>query len=465
MIVSREVFASVVRYLSQFGRAESPVLFTPIVNGDQVLASIDCNGVYAQYSFAPSQPLKERFACRYSVLHSIADVADDDDIFYRKASTALFSCGDAEYRVPYVSINTIHERPDFITEQNFRWDGSSFVQLLTLMSESVAEEDRDGCLDCVKFELRSSGIGFQMDNAKGELREYQRQGSRIVVASDRKIMTVWHESDVKCDYDASLLIDRRNIPQILATCESQQPVDVRIGVSQFTVQCGRRLAVFGLRSGVYPKGWLAAWKSTKDTPIAGTVSIDRHQLGVAVKQTVAGLTKDDSKAVTLATSYGRMMMSAASDDDRGVSDVAVPSAKVNGRFGPVGIHAAYLELISKHWPDREVSLSSQSGKGSNRPVQVASETKQLTAIVVPMEIDLGHATTMFEHITVYGSDETYEPNKAAKATKHLPGDWNRVEVMRKRLESAQDLWHKDDPVIEIEATELDKMVGRGRVSE
>lgn len=57
---------------------------------------------------------------------------------------------------------------------------------------------------------------------------------------------------------------------------------------------------------------------------------------------------------------------------------------------------------------------------------------------------------LIAHITAFGNDHSYSPRKEPTPTDTDPGP-DRVEVYAQRLLRGEDLWHDDDPVIDMES--------------
>ena len=51
---------------------------------------------------------------------------------------------------------------------------------------------------------------------------------------------------------------------------------------------------------------------------------------------------------------------------------------------------------------------------------------------------------VFRHILEYGNDEDFVPAPAKEPTDHAAGTFARIEVLRKRLEAGEHIWHPDD---------------------
>ena len=54
---------------------------------------------------------------------------------------------------------------------------------------------------------------------------------------------------------------------------------------------------------------------------------------------------------------------------------------------------------------------------------------------------------VFEFIMVYGDESRFRPKLPAKPTKHRPGSAEKVEVLRRRVEAGESLWHPDDETV------------------
>lgn len=56
---------------------------------------------------------------------------------------------------------------------------------------------------------------------------------------------------------------------------------------------------------------------------------------------------------------------------------------------------------------------------------------------------------LLEHIAAFGQDHNFAPRKKPQPTDLEPGP-DRVEVLAQRILNGEDLWHPDDPVIDLE---------------
>lgn len=62
-----------------------------------------------------------------------------------------------------------------------------------------------------------------------------------------------------------------------------------------------------------------------------------------------------------------------------------------------------------------------------------------------LEFGLEEATGLLEHVAVFQTDHGFEPTcMNYRPTKYCPGEPGKVEVLRRRLENSQPLWHPDD---------------------
>lgn len=52
--------------------------------------------------------------------------------------------------------------------------------------------------------------------------------------------------------------------------------------------------------------------------------------------------------------------------------------------------------------------------------------------------------TIFEAIRKYGHDEDYEPLSECLPTAARPGSIEKIDILAKRLEAGQELWHEGD---------------------
>ncbi|MEM1225983.1 MAG: hypothetical protein AAGJ40_09800 [Planctomycetota bacterium] len=374
MEITHERFAGVVGYLSTFANRHTPIMFTP-VNDTQVIASVNEDGIYAEYAFEPSSALVQRFATRLDVLKQIAAVTDGGMVQYTHGSQAVFSLESmggtrstrSDWWIPFVDYTDFAGRPEFEHEGRIDWDGS-FARWLQIAKQSTLSADSQGCLDCVLIDTR---IVNSSEDASGNKKP---QCKRFIVSTDRHVMQVYQDTVEDTGRKGSVLIEGRHVPKVVATCESGSRVEIRVGLNHFSVQCGRRSAVFNRRTGIFPK-WREVYKQVMRDEPAGEVVVDRHYLGAAVRQ--AGVAGD---AIRITTHDDGLTIASAFDDCRSAVDVEVPHY---GSFGPITIRNSYLKQITSHWPADSLSIESRS---SRQPIVVRSpQEKRFTSMYQLME--------------------------------------------------------------------------------
>lgn len=54
---------------------------------------------------------------------------------------------------------------------------------------------------------------------------------------------------------------------------------------------------------------------------------------------------------------------------------------------------------------------------------------------------------LFKEIEVAGADDDFEPTKTPTPTEALAGSKEKIEILRKRLEDGEEMWHDDDPAM------------------
>lgn len=374
--VNRDRFAQVIKYLSGFSTQETNVLFTPKPDG-QVLASVDAGESYAQYIFDVDEPLQERFSTRLYILRRISEVAGEGDIVYRLGSQTIWTSDGAKWRVPPVILKSIKPREPWVPVQWIYWD-NSLLKWLGIMRQSTMQRVRSGSLDSVLISTQANSE-LVKNQETGETRIKNRTSYRVIVASDMATMVTYEEKDIDCDHTASLLIDRHIIPQFIATCESGSRIEIKIGVSQFSVTCGRRMATFGLRNGIYPK-WQDVVKDARERDSKGSAKIDRLALGGVIRQ--AGVASSALKVSSHQTLSSQALQLVSAHDDQERSDQTL-NTSVDGRFGPIILSTNHLKRLANHWPADELSLEYQ---GKDHAIVVRSEeTPHLMGLINPMK--------------------------------------------------------------------------------
>lgn len=375
MIVGQERIAAVLSYLIGFGDADSSVLFTPV--GGRVIASVDDDrhGIYATCVFEPRQPLAERFGVNLRLLHAIATVMDEGgELSYTQGSNAIFIAGDCRWCFPYYSLAAWRPQPEVQPDSWIEWD-RSFAPLLKIFSQSVAKEDTSGCLDCVMIDTHASyfstrAIKQPVDDTETQEEQVFRGGHRTMVSSDKRVMTIFREGDIDYPHTANLLIERRHIPQIIATCESGAKVEIRIGLNHYSVQCGRRMATFGIRRGVYPKSWNAIFDASRRRDTEGTALMTRKQLSTAVRQSLGDTMRVERKDESVWFTDGES------------SEIRHDGIESSGTFGPVTLRKEYLGRLCGVWPADELAIDY---RGTNQFVKVSSNAaKGLTTVIMPV---------------------------------------------------------------------------------
>ena len=395
MILSGSQFQSVMRYLSGFRQSYSAVVFTPV--GEMVVASVD-NRTPAgelvscgEYMFTPKKPLKERFIVRMDMMESVAKVLSDSsqDLEYRKESSAAIVSQHAKWHTPYYSLDCIPDRPEVRPHTKFVWD-HGFAETLKAVSHSCVSHEDASCLDCVMLFCLGAIERQKFSKVKEKISAHVKPGKRVMVASDRKTMAIYEDEEYDCFVKKAglqddtrqpsmrLLIDRRHISQVIATCESGSPVEIRVGVGYWAIQCGRRTAIFPLRKGMIDGGWARAYEAAKNRIAKGTVVLSRGDLAAAHRQVAA--VQGDEPWVRVARGDGSaVLLSGVSDDVR--TEVRM-EAGLSGRISPVLLSEKYVKQIANHFPADTLSID-YLGKG--QPLVVYSEErKQLVKMIQPV---------------------------------------------------------------------------------
>jgi hypothetical protein len=61
---------------------------------------------------------------------------------------------------------------------------------------------------------------------------------------------------------------------------------------------------------------------------------------------------------------------------------------------------------------------------------------------------MGQGKNVFEELLLVNHDEDFYPSTISQPTTAPPGSSEKIEVLAKRVERGEDLWHRDDVVID-----------------
>lgn len=355
MRVPLDRWTSVTNYLRKFCRADSPVLYTPV--GDAVRASVSTGQAYAQYTFEPTEPLKERFCVRVRTLDRIGLEATGNEIEYHQGSKAKLTSKHSTWWVLPVTITDSMDPPKVELIDQIRWD-STLISSLHLAKGAARESDEKSCLDCVYVEVR-----------RNDRRVVATNGTTMIVIRNRTPMEEWEEP-------ARLLVEGSQVERIADTCESGSRIKINIGFGNYSVECGKRLAVFGMRTDAFPKSWSNVYDVAKHGRRYGVLTVDYQKFRQAFRQ--AELT---GSVIQFKPSSGATVASAMSAE--GESEIGI-DAKTVGEFGPVCLSAELVGNIVKGWPFDRIRLEYL---GPKSPVVFSSPSSMDTlGMVMPVEI-------------------------------------------------------------------------------
>jgi hypothetical protein len=72
---------------------------------------------------------------------------------------------------------------------------------------------------------------------------------------------------------------------------------------------------------------------------------------------------------------------------------------------------------------------------------------------------LPEAQNLLDYIEIHNTDEGFEPAKNCRPTKVMPGGMEKADILAKRLERSEELWHEDDPRVERPVTDYEFLIG------
>lgn len=341
MKLSRGQFSSIVKYLGSFASGNDVVQFRPL--GSSIIASIDGANGHAEIISNPMAELDSRFAVGIGVLRSIDLVAGDDDIAYVEGSSAKLSCGDATWWIPYNDISLVGNRPD-VDPHAWIEVGSDFSSWLSVLRDFSQDKDERGSLDCLLLDVRATQNG----------KSGQRLGRQTLVASNRVSMAVFDRRNVDCEVTTRLLIEKRLTPLFSSTCESGMPSTIRIGLNHYSVQCGRRIATFPIRRGVFPKSWSDVYQQySRSLPEDKTATMNAKALASSVRKACP-----ETGTVKLSgEGYSFVVDSSDSKSDSKVECGLASTGEIPfSMFGPVCLGGSQVRKVCRSWPSDNVTL-------------------------------------------------------------------------------------------------------------
>jgi hypothetical protein len=352
MILNSDRFADAIEYLAAFCRPTDSITFTPA--GEFVRISATGELGYAEYWCKWEKPLTDRFAVQLQVIRGLSREVTDSEIQYTKGSQSLWTAGTRQWWVPFSSVEDI--RPQVEAERSTSWDGS-FAPMLRLLRSSTREQVVNASsFDCVRIDVRPL--------------------KRSMVSTDGTCMTVSidrTQPDGTNDF-GSMLIDRNLIPLIEEVCKSGSRVEIAAGITQFSIKCGRRLAIFPLRVGMYPK-WLSILRQQRSPRVLGLATPERYDLYHVARQAaiVCGSLSIHGNKTGLVFDAG---------ESSEFAQVELPATR-KGTFGPVKLRASYLKNLASHWPNDTMQLQF---RGKDRAVIISSpeEHKRLISLIMPI---------------------------------------------------------------------------------
>lgn len=77
-----------------------------------------------------------------------------------------------------------------------------------------------------------------------------------------------------------------------------------------------------------------------------------------------------------------------------------------------------------------------------------------------LTFDLSMPLNIFEFVEEKISCEGFQPMYPARPTLFQPGTPEKIEQFRKRAESCEELFHADDPQLQMDATEYERLTGK-----
>lgn len=347
-------FRDAIDYLAAFVRDYESITFTP--HGQLVRISASGQAAYAEVWLQSEESLAARFAVQLHVIRRIVHCLDDGEILYRQGSQSSWEQDSRRWWIPYSSVED--SRPNVEPERSTYWDGQ-FGPLLRLMRTCTREtENNASALDCVRMEIT--------------------EHRRSIVATDGVALSSFSSDANADDTDFGvLMIERQIIPLIEKTCESGMKVEIAAGIKSYSIKCGRRLAIFPLREGMFPR-WREIIKEQQQGKMSGSVSPDKDHLRHVAKQASIVCSS------VIMTAESDSLVFDATSEDTGFAEVGIPVVR-KGAFGPLRLKADYLRRIAEAWPAMTLQMQF---RGPERPliIQSSEADSKLVSLIMPVRI-------------------------------------------------------------------------------
>ena len=355
MVVEPGPFLAAIGYVSGFAPAVSPVVFTP--QGRMVRVSVAHDHRYAEYWMDAVTPLPQRFAIRLQTLPAIATELGEDRLVVTLGSAAKFQAGSRVWRINLLA-KSEDGRPELKIQDSLAWD-NSLPACLGFAKQATAPQRTKLAMDCVCLEWRSD--------------------RRCVFgASDQILMACLQFGDTGRTGVTALLVHRRDVPLVQATCLSGGAVRIHMGVRHFSVNCGKRMAVFPANDGKFPPVAELVREARSlgrnRGKAAGFASVTANQLRHCVRQ---GQIVSDS--ITLRTTRNRLIVSSEADGSQAEAEL---SDRCDGNFTPTSLQAAQVRRMALAWPGSRIDIATP-GPGLPIVFREASKGRELVSLVVP----------------------------------------------------------------------------------
>ena len=364
MIISSGAFCTAIDYLAAFGSGTNVVTFSPL--GRLVRAAIQTDTAYGEYWLKPVRPLQERFALSLKTLIDFCGELEDDLLEYQPASNAKFVWKSRQWWLDYSPVADC-AIPSFNVQQTVRWD-NTLSRYLTPLDTAVGETQNSICFDCVLVDQRAQRESLVATNGQ------------IMVAYSRR-----NKSKMPCP--KTLLLKATDVKPFQKLCESQSPIELKLGLTKFSARCGRRFAIFDLRDGRFPRWerWYTQGKRIVlgSTAATGSASTTKNELVKACQSCVpqkSNPATNPTTTISIASRGNGLRFSANDGPNR---DQVMMHSQVTNYFGPIKVQSSYLKRIADSWPYQNIQLYYQN---ASSPIVLSSPESDanLIALIMPV---------------------------------------------------------------------------------
>ena len=356
MIIQSGAFCTAIDYLAEFGDEESSIVFTP--RGGIVHLEVFGENCYGKYTLRVTDSDHERFAVNLHALHEASKQLDDAPVELLAASSAKLTCAGETWWIPYQDLPN-HSAPKVKVRSTATW-GHELTRHIQLMSVAMNSFQDNACLDCILIDQRA-----------------QRQS---VVATNGQILVAYSERNKeKMRAPRSILLERKHVAKFAKLCESESTVEISIGLTNFSVRCGRRFAIFDLRKGRFPRweDWFSRAKSITSNLAnsTGAFTTTKEEINSACRQLPVG-----EQVVEVVSHLNGVRLTT---HQREHQEHALVSSEIINHFGPISIRADYLVKLAQNWPYPNIQVQYQQ---ANEPIVLSSpqSNANLLALIMPV---------------------------------------------------------------------------------